>query len=346
MVEKKSGKLWTALDRQVNKPPPIWLMRQAGRYLPEYREARARAGSFWDLCMSSLAAAEVSLQPVRRFGLDAAIIFSDILVVPYALGKKVAFEDGSGPRLECTVSVDELHREREEWERKLAPVYAALGYVAGELGPDTDLIGFAGAPWTLAAYMTAGQSSADQREAKLWASRDRDGFAELLRIIGECVAWHLSAQVKAGATVLQIFDSWAGGLSERDFADWVVAPTRTIVDQVRKSSSHVKIIGFPRGATQHGYERYAISTGVDAVSLDSAVPIFWAAQTLASRVTLQGNIDPVVLVAGGSALKEQTAALLGATRTIPFVANLGHGVLPQTPVEHVAEFVSQVRAAR
>jgi uroporphyrinogen decarboxylase len=346
LSEKKRGKLWTALNRERQESPPVWLMRQAGRYLPEYREARARAGSFWDLCMNPRAAADVSMQPVRRFGLDAAIVFSDILVVPYALGKKVAFEDGSGPRLEPTESADELRRDPEEWVQRLAPVYDAIGLVSGQVGADTDLIGFAGGPWTLATYMAQGEGSSDQRAAKLWGYRDPVGFARLLEVIADCVARHLCAQAEAGASVLQIFDSWASGLPERAFAEWVIAPTKRVIDQVRLRCEDAKIIGFPRGATQDAYERYVNKTGVDGVSLDTAAPMRWAAETLTPAAAIQGNLDPVLLLAGGPAQNEAVEHLLQATGSVPFIANLGHGVLPETPLEHVAKFVAQVRSAR
>ena len=346
MIEMKRGKLWVTLDRGCKKPPPVWLMRQAGRYLPEYREARALAGSFWELSMNPRTAAEVSMQPIRRFGFDAAIIFSDILVVPYALGKRVAFEEGSGPRLEPTKSADELRQDPEEWAQKLSPVYEAIGLVSEQLEADTDLIGFAGAPWTLATYMVQGEGSSDQRAAKLWGYRDHAGFARLLETIVDCVAQHLCAQAKAGASVLQIFDSWAGGLSESSFGEWVIAPTKRVIDQVRARCDGVKIIGFPRGATQEGYERYAERTGVDGVSIDTAVPVRWAATKLTPAAVIQGNLDPVLLVAGGREQSEAIERLLEATASIPFVANLGHGVLPETPIEHVEKFVALVRSAR
>jgi len=321
-------------------------MRQAGRYLPEYREARAKAGSFWKLCMTPEAAAGVTLQPVQRFELDAAILFSDILLVPYALGSEVTFEDGRGPRLERTVSVNALRRDPEEWNRKLAPAYEALRLVAPRLPGGTDMIGFAGGPWTLATYMAEGQASPDQRAAKLWGYRDPEKFGELLQVIGDCVAIHLCAQIEAGATVVQIFDSWAGGLSQAAFHDWVIVPTRTVVKKVRKAFRDAKIIGFPRGATQEGYEDYARETGVDGVSLDTAIPMQWAAEKFGGRATIQGNLDPVLLLAGGAAMREETERLLARTRRVPFVANLGHGVLPETPVEHVRQFIQHVRDAR
>jgi uroporphyrinogen decarboxylase len=321
-------------------------MRQAGRYLPEYRAARAKAGSFWKLCMDPEAAAEVTLQPVNRFGFDAAILFSDILLVPFALGKDVSFEDGEGPRLERTVSADELSPDVVEWERKLSPAYQALELLAGELPLSRDLIGFAGAPWTLASYMVEGRGSTDQRAAKLWGYRDPEGFARFLQCIADCVTYHLCGQIRAGANVVQIFDSWAGSLTERTFREWVIAPTKYIVDRVKKNCGNVRIIGFPRCATLAGYDLYALETGVDAVSLDTAVPMGWAIQNLGGRVALQGNLDPVLLVAGGAAMRAELDRLLVTSEHTPFIVNLGHGILPETPVEHVAEFVAAVRGAR
>lgn len=345
MVSRSSGNLWSVLNGQSLRPSPIWLMRQAGRYLPEYREARARAGSFWQLCMNPKAAAEVTLQPVQRFDFDAAIIFSDILLVPYALGKQVCFENG-GPRLEKTQSPAELCSDVKLWEERLAPVYEAIGRVAEGLPKEKDLIGFAGAPWTLATYMAQGQGSTDQAAAKLWAYRDRQSFCELLAIITECVASHLCAQIEAGASIVQLFDSWAGGLSETLFRDCVIAPSRCVVEQVRKKAPYARIIGFPRGATQQGYLEYLATTGVDGVSLDTAVPLAWATQNLGCKAALQGNIDPLVLVAGGKALRDAVDRLLNDAGKTPHIVNLGHGVLPDTPVEHVEQLVELVRSIR
>ncbi|MGH6888261.1 MAG: uroporphyrinogen decarboxylase [Rhizomicrobium sp.] len=328
------------------KPAPVWLMRQAGRYLPEYREARAKAGSFWKLCMTPAAAAAVTLQPVERYGLSAAIVFSDILVVPYALGKRVTFEEGTRPRLEPTRSPDELESDPAVWLERLSPAYEALERVAARLDRSRDLIGFAGAPWTLAVYMAEGGAAREQRTASLWGYRDRDGFTRLLDVISNCVAAHLCAQIAAGANVVQIFDSWAGGLSERAFRDWVVAPTKTVVAQVKHEFPDARVIGFPRGATLAGYEQYARETGVDAVSLDTSVPIGWAAETLGGRLALQGNLDPLLLLVGGHAMRDEIDRLLAATAKVPFVANLGHGVLPETPPDNVAEFVARVQAGR
>jgi uroporphyrinogen decarboxylase len=346
LEERVSGNLLAVLEGMCRSPPPVWLMRQAGRYLPEYREARARAGSFWRLCMTPAAAAEVTVQPVQRFDVDAAILFSDILVVPYALGKRVEFEDGVGPRIETTVSSDELCRDTSLWRERLAPVYEAIDLVGARLPRDKDLIGFARGAWTLASYMVHGYGSADQAAAKLWAYRDPEGFRELLWVISDCVAAHLCAQIKAGATVVQLFDSWAGGLSQDLFRQCVIAPTRYIVEQVRNRIPGAKIIGFPRGATQAGYAEYLASSAIDAISLDTAVSMEWAAQSLGRTTALQGNLDPLALVAGGEAMRSAVDHLLEAMRERPFIANLGHGVLPETPVEHVVEFVRCVRRTR
>jgi uroporphyrinogen decarboxylase len=337
------GKLLAALEKSVVKSPPLWLMRQAGRYLPEYRQARARAGSFWKLCMTPELAAEVTLQPMRRYGFDAAILFSDILVVPYAFGREIAFEEGEGPRLDPVRSVQELDLNPLHWHSRLEPVRDAMRRVRAELSPETDLLGFCGAPWTLATYMAEGRGSTDQRAAKLWGYRDPEGFAQFLEVIERCVAQHLVAQLEAGATAVQLFDSWAGSLPEKAFAQWVIAPTRRIVDAVRAARPGAKIIGFPRVATLEGYRKYAEETGVDAVSLDTAVPLRWAVTQLGSNVTLQGNLDPILLIAGGRALERAVDELLEETQSVPFIAILGHGILPETPLEHVALLVDRIK---
>ena len=338
--------LLACIDGALQKPPPLWLMRQAGRYLPEYRELRAKAGSFWKLCMTPEMAAEVTLQPIRRFGFDAAIIFSDILVVPYALGRDIAFEDGVGPSLSPVRSANGLRRDPDEWARKLTPSYDALRLVRSRLDGETELIGFAGAPWTLATYMAEGKGSTDQRAAKLWGYRDPAGFGELLELLVECVALHLVRQLEAGAGAVQIFDSWASGLPEWAFSEWVIAPTKRIVRLVRAQKPNAKIIGFPRGATLQGYENYAVDTGVDVISLDTAVPMRWAAGVFGKQATLQGNLDPILLLAGGDTLRRGIDELLSATADVPLIANLGHGILPETPLEHVAELIGRIRSGR
>jgi uroporphyrinogen decarboxylase len=334
-----------ALEKKPIWPPPIWLMRQAGRYLPEYRALRAKAGSFWTMCMNPEMATEITLQPIRRFGFDAAIVFSDILVVPFALGREIAFEDNVGPSLVPVNDVMGLARDPTIWRRKLEPVYQTLGAVRAELRAETALLGFAGAPWTLATYMAAGKGGDDQRAAKLWGYRDPVGFDALLELLGDCIAQHLIGQLEAGADAVQIFDSWAGGLPDDAFARWVITPTKRIVDKVRAVRPDAKIIGFPRATTLRGYERFAAQTGVDAVSIDTAAPVGWAAQTLSRSVAVQGNLDPAALIAGGRALAESVDRIVDAMRGRPFIFNLGHGVVQETPLEHVAELVARVRAA-
>jgi uroporphyrinogen decarboxylase len=343
---QNSKKLLETLDQRVLLPPPLWMMRQAGRYLPEYREVRKKAGSFWKLCMAPALAAEVTLQPVRRFGFDAAIIFSDILVVPAALGVSVEFQDGTGPTLSQVSSAAELQQDIGHWRDAFEPVYEALRMTQKELDNSTALLGFAGAPWTLASYLAAGRGGDEQKAVKLWAYRDPLGFAELVDILVACVSQHLIGQLNSGADAVQLFDSWASGLPPDAFAQWVIEPTRKIVANVCGAVPQARIIGFPRAATLRGYEQYARETGVDAISLDSAVPIDWAVETLGSRIVLQGSLDPLALVAGGRALTESVDRILKATRDIPFIFNLGHGVLPETPIEHVEEMIRLVRSGR
>ncbi len=346
MKEDAGKSLVKVLGGEAVGPPPLWLMRQAGRYLPEYRALRAKAGDFWTMCNDPAMAAEVTLQPIRRFGFDAAIIFSDILTVPNALGLSVRFEEGEGPKLSPLGDVAALERDGAVWAAKLAPAYETLRRVRSALDASTSLLGFAGAPWTLATYMAEGGGSSDQRAAKLWGYRDPKGFGEFLDHIGDCVAQHLIAQLDAGADVVQIFDSWASGLPPRPFAEWVIAPTRKIVQQVRSARPGARIIGFPRAATLAGYIRYAGETGVNAVSVDTAVPPRWMAETLAPNIAVQGNLDPMALITGGDALARATDDLLAAMRGKRFIFNLGHGVLPETPPEHVAELAARVRGAR
>lgn len=342
---KVQTKLLRVLNSEPVWPPPLWLMRQAGRYLPEYRELRTKAGSFWELCNSPELAAEVTLQPIRRFGFDAAIVFSDIMTVPVALGCPVTIEEGEGPRLTPVTGTAGLNRDHDQWGETFAPVYETLERVRAGLDRETGLIGFAGAPWTLATYLAAGRGRDEQKAAKLWAYRDAPGFSALLDVVGECVGFHLIKQIDAGADAVQLFDSWAGGLSLTAFARWVVEPAKKIVDQVRRVRPHAKIIGFPRAATLAGYDLYARETGVDAVSVDTSTPMSWARETLSPRVTVQGNLDPVALVAGGKALDEGVDEILGALKDKPFIFNLGHGILQETPVAHVERLVARVRSA-
>ena len=334
------------------KPTPVWLMRQAGRYLPEYREVRARAGSFWRLCNTPELAAEVTLQPIRRFDFDAAIIFSDILTVPVALGHDVTFDEG--PKLAALTSIEHLERDPAKWRPALEPIYQALALTRQKLDPGKALIGFAGGPWTLAVYL-AGGGNDEQKAARLWAYRDPDGFEKLIRLLVDCVSQHLTWQLQAGADVVQIFDSWASGLPMELFRRCVLEPTKAIVEKVRSAVPDAKIIGFPRGAEFTQLLSYADETGVSGLSFDPAMEMRLAVVNcgIVHRdngevlgVVLQGNLDPLALVAGGKALREGVDAILRATHDRPFIFNLGHGILPTTPIEHVHELVKLVRSAR
>ncbi len=341
---KEDKTLVRALRGEAVWPPPVWLMRQAGRYLPEYRALRAKAGSFLTMCDTPALATEITLQPIRRFGFDGAILFSDILTVPQALGVKVWFEEGHGPRLTPIQTASGLETRPEIWAERLSPAYQALQLVKAELSPETSLLGFAGAPWTLATYLAQGQGSDDQRAAKLWAYRDPTGFAALIDQLVDCVAAHLIAQLDAGADAVQIFDSWASGLTAENFARWSVEPAKRIVAKIRAKRPDALIIGFPRATTLAGYELYARETGVNAVSLDTSAPLDWAG-SLPASLTLQGNLDPIALVAGGEALSASTGHILQSLKGRPFIFNLGHGVVPETPPEHVGALVQQIRSA-
>lgn len=295
------------------------------------------------MCMSPDLATEVTLQPIDRFDLDAAILFSDILVIPYALGQPVRFEDGIGPILDAFPGEDVLERNSACWEQKLQPVYAAMRATRSKLANGKSLIGFAGAPWTLAAYMLQGRGSPDQRAAKLFAYQEPGRFSKLLDVLADAVVFHLARQLEEGADTVQLFDSWAAGLPDEEFDDWVIGPAMKIVAGVREHHPNARIIGFPRAATQTQYERYISATRIDGISIDTATSIGWAAEVLGSRAAIQGNLDPVVLIAGGSALDSAVDRILRETRTSSFIFNLGHGVLPETPVANVARLVQRIR---
>ena len=309
-------------------------MRQAGRYLPEYRALRAKATDFVEFCLTPALAAEATMQPVRRFGMDAAIVFADILLVPLALGQGLSFGD-DGPSLEAIEDAGGLATLRHCDRSRLDPVYETIRLSRAGLPETTALIGFAGAPWTVATYMVEGGTSRDFRRVKAFAYRDPVGFAALIDLIGEATIDYLSGQILAGAEVVQLFDSWAGVLAEPGFARWVIEPTRRLVGALRKNFPAVKIIGFPRGAGLL-YEGYVAETGIDAVGLDTQVPVGFARDRLQGRLAVQGNLDPAVLLVGGDALAQEVRRLCGAFAGGPFVFNLGHGILPQTPPEHVA----------
>jgi len=325
-----------ALQRQAKAMVPIWLMRQAGRYLPEYRAVRARAGSFLELCFTPELAVEVTLQPIRRFPLDAAIIFSDILVIPHALGQPVSFEEGRGPVLEPIRSVTAVRNlSVERLATTLSPVATAIAAVRRELPPAVALFGFAGAPWTVASYMVEGGGGSDFAIAKAWAYREPESFSQLIELLVDATSAYLLQQVEAGAEILQIFDSWAGVLSPSALERWCLQPTAEIVRRVKAKHPEVPIVVFPRGIGA-SYARYAAECGCDGLSLDTAVAPEWAAAALQPSMTMQGNLDPLVLVAGGDAMRAEATRILERLGAGPFVFNLGHGIVPQTPPEHVA----------
>jgi uroporphyrinogen decarboxylase len=335
-------KFLQALAGEAQSTPPIWLMRQAGRYLPEYREVRAKAGSFLDLCYNPKLAAEVTLQPIRRFKLDAAIIFSDILVVPHALGQRVEFLEGEGPRLDPLTGAADIRKLWVSPSNRFDLVYEAIQKTVDNLNAQVPLIGFCGAPWTVASYMVEGGSSTDQRAAKLLAYRDPNAFQSLLDRLVETSIAFLIGQVNAGARVLQIFDSWAGSLADNDFAAFVIEPTARIVKKVKAAHPAVPIIGFPRGSSAQ-YRTYVSATGVDALGCDTAAPLARVIE-IQKILPVQGNLDPLLLLAGGDAMERRTKAILDSLAPKPFVFNLGHGILPETPIENVERLVSLVRA--
>jgi uroporphyrinogen decarboxylase len=325
--------------------PPIWLMRQAGRYLPEYRAIRQRAESFLDLCFNPKLAAEITLQPVRRFGFDAAILFSDILVVPHALGQSVSFESGEGPRLDALAEPGDLRRLSERIDHDtLAPVYETITRVKAQLPEAVALLGFCGAPWTVATYMIAGRGSADQSIARLFAYRHPEAFAELTDVLVQSSISYLARQFEAGVDAVQIFDTWAGVLPRDEFQKWCVDPMARIVAGLRRQRPGAKIIGFPRGAGT-GLPGYLAAVPVDAVGLDWTIELGFARDQVQRLRPVQGNLDPVALLAGATALDRAVDSILRAFADGPFIFNLGHGVLPDTPIEHVARLVERVRGA-
>ncbi len=325
--------------------PPIWLMRQAGRYLPEYRAIRQTTDNFLDLCFDPKLAAEVTLQPIRRFVFDAAILFSDILVVPHALGQRVSFAQAGGPRLDAISDTAGLRRLRRELDQAaLAPVYETIERVKKELPGRVALLGFCGAPWTLATYMIAGMGTADQLPAREFAYRYPVAFAALIDTLIEASAAYLIRQFEAGADAVQIFDTWAGVLAPDGFDSYCVEPCRRIVAKVREKIPAAKIIGFPRGAGTK-LKKYAATVAVDAVGLDWTIDFAFARDEIQSRRPVQGNLDPLALLAGGTALDRAVDRILENFAAGPFIFNLGHGVLPDTPVANVERLVARVRSS-
>ncbi len=322
--------------------PPVWMMRQAGRYLPEYRQLRSDKGGFLDLVYDSDAAADVTLQPLRRFPqLDAAILFSDILIVPFAIGQNLSFVAGEGPRLTPPL-VDAALESLSPFPARLDPIYETVRKVKAALEPQKALIGFAGAPWTVATYMVAGQGSRDQSETRRLAYSDPSAFQAIVKRIEEVTLDYLSAQVEAGAEVVQLFDSWAGSLAPAEFERWVIAPTARIAAGLRKRHPDVRIIGFPKGSGGK-LAAYARETGVDAVGLDETVDPAWADSELPAGLPVQGNLDPLALLAGGKGLKSAVKRILDAFSGRPHIFNLGHGILQETPIAHVEQMLAEVK---
>lgn len=335
-----------ALAGETLPTPPIWMMRQAGRYLPEYRATRAQAGDFLSLCYNPELAAEVTLQPIRRYGFDAAILFADILLLPQALGPKLWFETGEGPRMETTVTMDQVRALKpvEAIHDTLSPVYETVRILSRELPKETTLIGFAGAPWTVATYMIAGRGSKDQGAAHALKKTDRATFSALIDRITDATVEYLSEQVKAGAEVVKLFDSWAGSLKGQDFEDFAVAPAAKIIAAMKARFPHLPIIAFPREAGS-GYIGFARKTGADCVALDNSITPEWGAENVQKDGCVQGNLAPEHMVTGGEALVRETRRVVDAFKGGPHIFNLGHGITPDANPENVKLMIDTVRGA-
>ncbi|MCL4671546.1 MAG: uroporphyrinogen decarboxylase [Sphingomonadaceae bacterium] len=335
------------LDTLTGKPGervPMWLMRQAGRYLPEYRALRAEKGGFLELAYDSEAAAEITLQPIRRFGFDGAILFSDILVIPHAMGQDLWFEAGEGPRLAPPL-VDGAWAALEAMPQRLDPVYGTVRRCRDLLGPETTMLGFAGSPWTVATYMVAGQGSKDHHQTRELAYRDPAAFASLIEAIERATVDYLIGQIDAGVEAVQLFDSWAGSLAPDQYERWVIGPNARLAAAIHAVRPGVPVIGFPKGSGEK-LAAYARETGVDAVGIDETLDPHWVAANLPAELPVQGNLDPLLLLAGGNALVERTEMILRAFAGRPHVFNLGHGIGQHTPIAHVEQLVATVRAWR
>lgn len=338
------GLLLRTLHGENASQRPVWLMRQAGRYLPEYRALRAQKGGFLALVYDAEAAAEITLQPIRRFGFDGAILFSDILIVPYAMGQDLEFLAGEGPRLSprlADAALASLHAVPE----RLNPIYETVRLVRAQLTADRTLLGFAGSPWTVATYMVAGEGSRDQHETRAMAYRDPAGFQAIIDGIVTVTADYLGNQIAAGAEAVQLFDSWSGSLAPSEFERWVIAPTAKIVGMLKRRYPDVPVIGFPKGAGEK-LAAYARETGVDAIGLDETIDPLWAAGALPAGMPVQGNLDPLLLLAGSADLETQARRVLDAFAGRPHVFNLGHGIGQFTPIEHVEALLAIVRSWR
>ena len=323
--------------------PPVWLMRQAGRYLPEYRALRAEKGGFLALATDPEAAAEVTMQPIRRFGFDGAILFSDILMVPWALGQALSFGAGEGPALSPAL-VDHALAGLQAAPERLDPVYATVARVAGMLPKETTFLGVAGSPWTVATYMVAGHGSRDQSETRRFAYADPKAFGEIIDAIADSTITYLSRQIEAGVEAVQLFDSWSGSLSPAQFERWVIAPTARIIAALHELHPDIPVIGFPKGAGGK-LPAYARETGADAIGLDETVDPLWAHANLPAGIPVQGNLDPLALIAGGDSLDRAATTVLEAFADRPHIFNLGHGILQDTPIAHVERLLAHVRRA-
>ena len=335
--------LLATLNGERQPVPAMWLMRQAGRYLPEYRALRADKGGFLDLVNDSDAAAEVTLQPLRRFGFDGAILFSDILMVPSAMGQHLSFGVGEGPALAPPL-IDAMLASLTAAPERLEPVYGTVRKVAAALAPDVTFLGFAGSPWTVATYMVAGHGSKDQAETRRFAYRDPRAFAEIIDAITAVTIDYVARQIECGVEAVQLFDSWAGSLSPAQFEQWVIAPNAAIVKALKSRFPNTPIIGFPKGAGAKLVD-YVASTGVDAVGLDETLDPVWADRVLPVGLPVQGNLDPLALVTGGAVLDVAIDRVLAAFPERPHVFNLGHGILQDTPIAHVDQLIARVRGA-
>jgi uroporphyrinogen decarboxylase len=341
-MDQTASPLLAVLSGERIDPPPVWLMRQAGRYLPEYRALRHEKGGFLNMVYDSATAAEITLQPVRRFGVDGAILFSDILIVPHAMGQELTFGVGEGPRLAPPLldgKFDALAPALHHFQ----PVYETVRRVRAELPPGTAMLGFAGSPWTVATYMVAGQGSKDHEAARRLAYRDRAAFQALIDRIVHVTVDYLSGQIEAGAQAVQLFDSWSGSLSPAEFERWVIAPTADIVGRLMVRHPQLPVIGFPKGAGAK-LAAYAAETGVDAVGIDETIDPAWADAVLPAGLPVQGNIDPLALITGGTVLAENVARIRAAFDSRPHIMNLGHGILQDTPIAHVEQLLALVRA--
>ena len=345
MSNPASNKFLATLDGAAAAVPPVWLMRQAGRYLPEYREIRAQAQSFLHFCYTPKLAVEATLQPIRRFGFDAAILFSDILVIPDALGQKVGFETGEGPRLTPIASQADFDALRHDLDmERIGAVLETVSLVRAALPQETALIGFCGAPWTVATYMIAGRGTPDQAPTRRFAYQQPALFQAIIDRLVDVSSDYLVRQLRAGAQAVQIFDSWSGVLPVAEFERWCLAPVRAIIEKVRAQEPGARIIAFPRGAISH-LRQFADLPGIRGLGLDTSVDPDWAAREVPASVTLQGNLDPIAILTGGRGLDEGADRILSAFAGRPHIFNLGHGILPETPIAHVEQLLRRVRGA-